>query len=217
MRSEQPSMRFVRFASRLALALLASLVFCACGAGPGPNPTPTHVPPGCLNFDDLVAGTAYHVGDTFTTSGLTVVVLPFQEADGTIAYNGVISVGNQGQAGSTGNEISSNNAALGFVFAQAPATLSFAYSDKGQVINLGVGGKIAEAKRFSELNGQAIGSVNVTVSPVSPAPISGEMGTVQLSGTMGSFTFPDDKYPSQVEFVVGGRELFIDHVCPDSN
>jgi hypothetical protein len=58
----------------------------------------------------------HKVGGTFTDSGVTITVLPFEWdwMGGTWTHNGFVKVGNAGAAGGSGQEIEVNTVNLGF-------------------------------------------------------------------------------------------------------
>jgi len=150
-----------------------------------------------INFEDLVAGTEYHVPDSFTSGGIPITVAPFQTSGGGWTSAGVAKVGIGGHAGGSGNEINLNNVNLDFDFWLPLTGLSLRFGEYGGNLNLKINGDFRNFENFDEINGGVIGGVEVTV-------VNGhgnDKGILSLSGG------------SIAQFAVGGQELFIDDIA----
>ncbi|PXF57736.1 MAG: hypothetical protein C4B59_14670 [Candidatus Methanogaster sp.] len=147
-----------------------------------------------MNFEDLTFGTEYCVGDTFTTSGVPVVVEPFQRSDGTWPSDGHATVENGGQAGGSGNEMNTNNVNLDFGIGAPIKSLSLLFGEHGGNLNIEINGDFRNCNNFADINGLGIGEVHVSVSG-----LGNDTGRLTLTGTIEQFT-------------LGGQELWIDDV-----
>ena len=159
----------------------------------------------CVGFRDQTPGSIYHVNDVFQDSGATLVVQEFDWGGGTMTSDGEASVHDQSEGYMEGNQetpyLWTNNVNIDFMFGCPLDGLSFRYAYWGGSINTSVNGDMQDFSIFSDIHGQQLGGVDVTVA-VDPAVSSGhEEGVVTLEGRIDSFS-------------VGGQELAIDDVCP---
>ncbi len=150
----------------------------------------------CVDFEDLVPGTSYVVNDVFVDSGVPVTVRPFEFTGGGVFTNGTATVSNAGLAGGSGLDMNANNVNLVFQFAYPLKGLSFDFGEYGGNVNLMVNGVFTNVLNFSNLHTAMMGGVRVIV-------VGGPIGRVYLFGEVS-------------EFAVGGQELWIDNVCPES-
>ena len=65
----------------LTILILGAIGFSAVACVPPSPATPSPLN-ACVNFEDLKVGNSYKVSDTFTDSGVTSVVMPFQWSSG---------------------------------------------------------------------------------------------------------------------------------------
>jgi len=154
----------------------------------------------CVDFEDLMMGAAYNVGDTFTDSGVQIEAFPFVWSDGTVFNGGTAQVVNSGLAGGSGLEINTNNINLRFDFgAPLQKGLSLQFGEYGGNLNIEINGDFVNFPDFDDIDGTTIGGVAVA------AVGGGGSGTGRLflSGTVN-------------DFAVGGQELWIDNVCPET-
>lgn len=147
------------------------------------------------DFEDLTLGTTYHVGDTFTTADTPITVKAFQWGNGTWYNGGHTMVGNAGRAGGSGNELNVNNVNLEFGLNMPLTGLSLLFGEYGGNLNIEINGMFKNFENFSEINGDTIGGVHVTVVN----GFGNDMGSLHLAGTIS-------------QFAIGGQELFIDDV-----
>ena len=155
----------------------------------------------CVDFEDLMTGSAYSVGDSFTDSGVQVDAMPFVWSDGTVFSGGTALVGNAGLAGGSGLEINTNNITLAFDFgAPLPTGLSLQFGEYGGNLNVEINGDFVNFEDFDDIDGMTIGGVAV----VAVGGGGSGTGRLFLSGTVHAFS-------------VGGQELWIDNVCPETN
>jgi hypothetical protein len=160
----------------------------------------------CIDFESLLLDKIYHVGDTFTDSGVTVEVLSFQWGSGSWTSSGYARVVDDSYAGISGNEINTNNVNLGFAFSSQLKGLSLNYGEYGGNLNIQINGEFKNFQNFDDINGSTIGGVSISI-------INGfgnDKGRLILSGEMNTFSFQEKEFT----FLIGGQELWIDHVCP---
>jgi hypothetical protein len=159
----------------------------------------------CIDFESLTIGKVYIVGDTFTDSGVTITVLPFQWGNSLWTSGGFAKVVHDGCAGVSGKEINVNNVNLGFNFSDPLRGLSLNFGEYGGNLNIEINDVFQNFENFVNIN-TIFGGVNVSV-------INGygnDKGRLILSGEMNKFDFQGQDFM----FVIGGQELCIDHVCP---
>jgi hypothetical protein len=147
-----------------------------------------------IEFEDLILGTEYHVGDVFTTSGTPIAVKPFQWSNGQWTADGNTRVSNDGNAGGWGKEMWVNNVNLDFNFGVPISALSLLFGEYGGNVNIEINGDFRNGADFSDFNGLAIGGVMVSV-----VDFGGSKGRINLDGTI-------------EQFAIGGQELAIDNV-----
>lgn len=160
----------------------------------------------CIDFESLSLGKVYHVGDTFTDSGATITVLLFQWGNASWTSGGYAKVVDQSRAGHSGMEVNTNNVNLGFKFSSTLKGLSINFGEYGGNLNIQINDEFKNFQDFDDINGTTIGGVSVSV-------IDGDgnnKGRLILSGEMDTFNFQEKKF----NFLIGGQELWIDHVCP---
>lgn len=155
----------------------------------------------CVDFEDLTMGAAYNVGDSFTDSGVHIEALPFVWSNGTVFNGGMARVVNSGLAGGSGLEINTNNINLSFDFgAPLPKGLSLQFGEYGGNLNVEINGDFANFQNFDDVDGTTIGGVLVEAMGGG----GGGTGHLFLFGTV-------------YDFAVGGQELWIDNVCPETS
>lgn len=192
----------------VALCVLG-LIFAAC-TQPMPTPTSTgtkELQPmrGCIDFDELVLETKYQVPASFSASGATGVVLPFQWGNGAWTSTGDgLSVKNALDAGGSGKEVFANNVNLGFN-TDPSQCISLRFHDKGGNVNLIVNNQVGNFPDFVDTN---LGSVAISATYDTNGMNS---GILTLTGRLETFMF-QEKWP--ISFAIGGQELAIDHLCP---
>lgn len=160
----------------------------------------------CIDFESLTIGKVYNVGDTFTDSGVTITVLPFKWGSGLETSGGFAQVVDNGLAGFSGKEIAVNNVNLGFNFSGPLKGLSLNFGEYGGNLNIEINDDFQNFENFDNIDTTIIGGVDVSV-------INGygnDKGRLILSGEMGMFDFQEQNFT----FVIGGQELWVDHVCP---
>ena len=160
----------------------------------------------CIDFESLTIGNVYNVGDTFTDSGVTITVLPFQWGNSLWTSGGFARVVDNGLAGVSGKEIGVNNVNLGFNFSSPLKGLSLNFGEYGGNLNIEINDDFQNFGNFDDIGTTIIGGVDVSV-------INGhgnDKGRLILSGEMGMFDFQGQDFM----FVIGGQELWVDHICP---
>jgi hypothetical protein len=159
----------------------------------------------CIEFDDLLLGSSYYVGDTFTDSGITVDILSFQWGGGSWTSGGYARVDDDGDGGYSGYDINTNNVNLGFTFSSRLKGLSLNFGEYGGNINIQINDEFKNFQNFNDIDGTTIGGVSVSVIN----GLGNDKGRLILSGEMDVFNFHEEEFT----FLIGGQELWIDHVC----
>jgi hypothetical protein len=159
----------------------------------------------CIDFENPPMGQVYRVGDTFIDSGVAITVLPFQWGNGTWTNNGFAKVENGGRAGGSGQDIHLNNVNLGFKISAPFKKLTMLFGEYGGNLNIDVNGDFKNFQNFANLNTTLVGGANAAVVN----GLGNDMGTLDMSGTMNQFDFQEKTFA----FIVGGQELWVDHVC----
>ena len=172
-----------------------------------------HLPQGmgccgdCFEFEDLILGDAYVVGDTFViqnssgTAMLDVEMLPFAWADGTVFSGGAATIENGGLAGHGGNEFNVNNVGLRFSSSAGSVPgVSLLFGEYGGNLNFSINGDFRNFSNFQDIDGSVIGGALVFV-------VGGNGNDQGQLAAFGSIN----------EFSIGGQELYVDHICPELN
>ena len=152
-----------------------------------------------IDFEDLLFGATYNVGDSFTTSGVVITGEEFFFAPGGgSTTSGSVTVGNSGIAGGTGNELGwISNINLRFDFGTALDGLALQYGEFGGNLNLDINGDLMNFADFADINLTTIGETSVfTLDTGVPGQSTGSLFVI---GTINSFA-------------IGGQELGIDNV-----
>ncbi len=153
----------------------------------------------CVEFESLPPDGKYAVGDGFDDAGVSMMIGPFQFDDGTWTEEGAAFVSDAGEAGGKGRELELSNVNLQFQFAGCLQGLTLLYAHRGGNLNLSVNGEFLNFQQMTELHGTIIGGVAVTVTE-STGP---GRGMLALSGRIDTFA-------------IGGQELTVDRICPES-
>lgn len=159
----------------------------------------------CIEFDSLLLGNTYYVGDTFTDSGNTVDILSFQWGGGIWTSGGYARVDDDGYGGYSGYDINTNNVNLGFTFSGPLKGLSLNFGEYGGNLNIQINDEFKNFQNFNDIDGSTIGGVSVSVIN----GLGNDMERLILSGEMNVFNFHEEEFT----FLIGGQELWIDHVC----
>jgi len=157
--------------------------------------TPSHAV--VVDFEDLIVGDRYVLGDTFTTNGVDISVGDFQWGNSvwcsTVSGCGFAEVDEFQNSGGTGNDLGVNNVSVAFNFGSVNG-LSLLYGEYGGNLNITINGEFKNFNAFSDIDGTTIGGVSI-----SAIDLGGGLGTLILSGVVNSFS-------------IGGQELWIDNV-----
>jgi hypothetical protein len=180
----------------LSIALLsASAVLGPPASRAAPAPTGS-----CVNFEGLTAGNSYVVGQAFVDSAVVVTMHPFQWSGGTMYNGGHARVDNQTLAGGSGLDVNANNVNLRFAFSAPLAGLRFRFGEYGGNLNIRINGGFRNFDNFADIHGLTIGGVAVSVVN----GLGNDTGWVRLSGPIEGFS-------------VGGQELWLDDLCPETD
>jgi hypothetical protein len=151
----------------------------------------------CVDFEQQVLGTVYHVGNIFTESGVEINIQSFDWGGGQWFTGGSAKIENRQHAGHTGQDINVNNVNLSFNFGGPRESLSLHFGEYGGNLNININGDFRNFQNFADINGATIGGVTISIVN----GFGNDRGFLQLSGTINSFA-------------IVGQELWIDHVCP---
>lgn len=162
--------------------------------------SPQFSTPECVDFEDLTLNTQYQVGDSFVDSGVVIHARDFVAGGGTVITTGHAQVGNAGLAGGAGQELAVNNINLSFDFGQPLTALSFLFGEYGGNLNIEINGDFRNFDNFTDINGLIIGGVELFVIN----GLGNDTGFVRLDGPVGTF-------------MIGGQELWLDDVCPETD
>jgi len=151
---------------------------------------------GTIDFEDPPLGTVYYVGDTFTDSGYTMTIAPFQWGNGQMTSNGFARIDDQGLAGGSGQDINTNNVNLSFDLGDPVHKLTLNFGEYGGNLNIEINGAFVNFQNFTDINGTTIGNVSVSVVNGS----GNDIGQLTLDGNIETFS-------------IGGQELWLDDVA----
>ncbi len=154
----------------------------------------------CIDFEDLPAAETYQVADGagFMEDGITMKLQAFQTGGSLI--EGAITVDDQQRAGHLDQDLSFNNANLAFDI-ECIQGLNFYYGDYGGLVNLEINDSgLLVINDLADLDGMVFSGSTITVTEL--AVPGGVIGRVQVSGVV-------------TNFVIGGQEFYLDHVCFD--
>ena len=161
--------------------------------------------PGTIDFEGLAEGHQYFVEESFSSGGTGLLVLPFTFGTGEPYSGGFAQVDTSSSdpgaasAGGSGLELQVNNVLLDFGFGGTVDRITLRYGEYGGNVNLVLNDGFANVDDFAQLHGQTLGGVHVSIVP---GPVS-ERGVMTLEGRIDSFA-------------IGGQELWIDDVIPES-
>jgi hypothetical protein len=189
--------RIMRNKKVIAMMVAVLLIILPAASGVTVGPLAAADDSFCIDFEDLLLGTEYHVGNTFTTSGASIEVQSFQWSNGQWTDGGYARVENEGLAGGSGQDMLFNNVNLGFDFGGPCEGLSLLFGEYGGNLNIEINGDFRNFNDFIDINGPSIGGVDVVVSD-----FGNSKGRLTLSGTINSFA-------------IGGQELWIDDICSE--
>jgi hypothetical protein len=144
-----------------------------------------------IDFEDLVLGTKYGVGDSFESSNVQVHVMNYQPP----SVLGYAEVTDGGLAGGTGQEMMVNNVNLDFLLPYPVEKLALFFGEYGGTLNIKINGEFLAFNNFEDIDGKIIGGVRIKVENGS----GNDKGRLELKGYV-------------KEFVLGGQELFVDNV-----
>jgi hypothetical protein len=131
--------------------------------------------------------------------------LPFQWEGGSWTSGGYARVYDGSYAGVSGKEININNVNLGFQFSNPLRGLSLNFGEYGGNLNIQINGEFKNFQDFDDIDGTTIGGVSISISNS-----AAEKGELILSGEMATFNLQGKEF----NFLIGGQELWIDHICP---
>jgi hypothetical protein len=154
-----------------------------------------------VDFEDLRLGREFEVGDAFTVPGVEIEAQPLRMSDESVreGFAKVVEAGER--VGAAGRQIEVNNASLGFVFDNPTPELSLSFEHPaGEELNITINNEPQRFSDFSEIDGQTIGGVAVSVAEVEPGSAQ---GALTLTGIIDSIE----------SFAIGGSRLRIGDVA----
>jgi hypothetical protein len=152
-----------------------------------------------VSFEDLEAGAAFNVGDSFTTGTANIDIRAFTLEDGSTVADRQAYIDTRGNAGGDGQELALPKVNVALDFADPMEGLTVRFGEHGGNVNLEMNGAFANVGDFQDLNGTRIGGVDVAVASSPDSP----MASISFSGRVDSV-------------VLGGQELWLDDVCTGS-
>lgn len=153
----------------------------------------------CVDFEDPAAGTTYTVGQSFQDNGITVSVLPFQWANGTMTSGGSANIDTNNYALGTGNAGRPNNTNFGFGFGRVNG-VTLKLGELGGNNNIKINSDFRNFANFADIDGQTIGGATVDFTATSAPGAHNYYGTLSITGVVEVFE-------------IGGQELWVDDVC----
>jgi len=168
-----------------------------------PIETSTFTPPAqavlCIDMEDLIPGTMYKSGETFSSTNVRITVGPFAWSNNEMTGSGIAYVTSDHMAGGFSAELQVNNVNLFFSPPNPPSTVSLLFGEYGGNLNININGDFRNFENFADIHGLEIGGAKVSVLQ----GFGNDKGYLQLSGAIKTFG-------------VGGQELSIDNVCLSS-
>jgi hypothetical protein len=155
-------------------------------------------PPGesvCFEFEQLVLGQKYVVGDAFSVTGADVEAREFEWSPSRTTADGLAMVQDTGLSGGIGYEIGLNNINLSLKLYNVLTGLTLLYGEYGGNVNLEVNGDFANLNDFMDINGGSLGNVTIYVDD-----FGNSKGRLRFEGEV-------------EQFAIGGQELWIDDPC----
>ncbi len=156
---------------------------------------PSGHPYSALDFEDLALWSTWAVADVFRATGIPIAVKKFQRSDGTWADRGLVRVVDGGMAGGTGHELQLSNANVEITLPYVLRKMSLRFGEYGGNCNIEINGDFRNVDNLSQVNGEVIGGVQVSVVN----GFGSDQGQVHLAGQVH-------------QFAIGGQEMFIDHI-----
>jgi len=147
------------------------------------------------DFEDLLLGTTYNVGDTFTTNGHLFELDSFQWSSLNWTSSGFAQVDSNGQAGGSGQDLALNNINLDTVFSGPVSFVGLVFGEYGGNLNIEINGDFRNIEQLAAINGLTIGGCAITVTN----GFGNDQGTLLAEGSIW-------------QFALGGQELWIDDV-----
>ncbi|MEZ6243822.1 MAG: hypothetical protein R3B57_12360 [Phycisphaerales bacterium] len=145
------------------------------------------------SFNDLVLGTTYAVGDTFTSDGIGFEILDFTPGS---MFSNQARVDNALMAGGDGFDLELNNVRLELMnpFSSVPSVTLF-FGQFGGQNNLFVNGAMVSSGNIFSLDGMTVGGAMIDVLDLD----GGTHGRLTVSGNVQSFG-------------ISGQELWVDNL-----
>jgi hypothetical protein len=193
-----PWKRSIALGGALALPVLL-LTAWALLALPTAEAAPT-APGTCVDFEGLTFGDTYAVGQAFVDSGVVMTVETFERNGGQVTTDGQALVDALTRAGGSGLDVNTNNVNLDVDFGTPLTGLRFRFGEYGGNLNVRINGDFRNVDNFAQIDGLTIGNVDVEVVN----GFGNDTGWVHLSGAIHQFS-------------VGGQELWLDDLCPETN
>jgi hypothetical protein len=148
-----------------------------------------------IDFEDLTLGQVYHVGDNFTTSGITINIEKFWR-DGDWVTSGIVWVDGRNCAGGSGNELFTGNTNFNFLLSTNYNGITLKYDQGWHGFNIEINGDFRNIADFIDIDGATIGNALVSVTDYGPPT---KQGVLTITGSI-------------LSFKIGGEELCLDDI-----
>ncbi len=157
----------------------------------------------CVNFEQQALSTVYHLGESFSEGGAQLEFVDFYWGNNAPATSGESVIENQSRAGHLGQDLRLDNISVKVDFGSIKGLILF-FGESGGNINLELNGVLVNYDNFANTSAAitAAGITGITATVVNG--FGHDKGYLELIGTIN-------------EFVIGGQELWIDHICPYEN
>lgn len=165
------------------------------------------------SFNDLVLGTQYMVGDTFTSDGVGFEIMDFTPGS---MFSNFAEVDNALMAGGSGLDLQLNNVRLELVvpFSSVPSVTVF-FGQFGGQNNIFVNGAMISSGTIYDLDGMSVGGATIEVTDLGGGPSLGRLvvtGDIESFGISGQELWVDDvrfaiPTPSALPMLAGGALL----------
>ena len=177
------------------LLILVLIFITACPPDPEEPETVT------VDFNNLTLGTIYNVGDTFTSNGVRIILLPFENAGGW-TLTGYAEVVAAGPAGGSGLELWTNNINIGLDAGSTIVKLSHKFGEYGGNINVQADLDYLYEENFNTVN---FPSFTETITNGNGQ----DAGDLTVEGTIDVEAFTYMAYDT-INYAVGGQEASFD-------
>jgi hypothetical protein len=198
-----------KFRITVLIFFIVALTLASCDTGSATQregePSTAQCQVECVDFDSLLPGSTFQVGDYFKDSGSVGIIQAYRWIDNSLTLDGDMSVFNEDAEYMESNDenpyVLLKEVNLALVFDCPVEGLHFKYAHWMGGLNISINGD-KWCTSLSKMNGEKIGGAQVTVTTDPTINNGHEEGVVMLTGHIDSFS-------------VGGEQLAIDDVCSE--